>query len=107
VIVALAEAKLLVPVGDMAADHPGLSKVECRVRNGAKLAGGNESCVDRRKPVGIDRENLIENRVLRIARQVEVGVVGKIDGRRRRGGGFKFDCKRVIVIQPSSPAALT
>ncbi len=76
VIVADAKLQLLVLFVNALARSSWLSKIEWRSFDTLQLAGRDQVGIDRRKAIGVDGNDVVENLSLSLPCQIEVGVVG-------------------------------
>ena len=95
-IVAGAEAELLVVGADTRADAVGRSKVERGPRDEGTIAGGNQAGVDRSEAGGAKRDFVVEHVAMAGAGEIEIRVVGEIDGRALIRRGPVIDAKTLI-----------
>lgn len=101
VVVARAVAQLLVVGADALADGVRLAEVEGRARDVGDLSGGDQHRIDRRGVAGIDGHDVVEDRAVTLALEVEEGVVREIHHGRLVGRGavinpeFVFGRERV------------
>ncbi len=84
---------------DAGADLSRLGEIQWRASHGFNLSGRNQSVVDRSVLVGINRQDVIENRIAAGTSQIEVGVVRQIDGRCLVGGCAVADFDSVSVFR--------
>src|SRR5438067_10436387 len=82
VVVAFAVAELLVLGVDAPADRGRTAELERRAFDRRQLAGRNERRVDRREPIGVDRQLVPQDVAVPLAREVEVAVLRQVDWRR-------------------------
>ncbi len=96
-VIATAGLELLVGRIDAGANGGRFPEIERRAFNGPQLARGDQAAVDRREPVGIDGDQMVENGAA--AAQVEIGVVREVDHRGLVGVRGEIDPERVVVGQ--------
>lgn len=96
----MAVAQLLVVGIDPSADGRRQPEIEGRALDRIDPAERHEGRIDRRIAVGGDRQHMVENRMLGVARQVEIGVIGHIDHRRTVGSRLVADVDGIVVRQP-------
>ena len=92
VVVALAVRDLLVLRVDAGADRGGGAEVERRALHRPQLAGRDEGGVDRREPVGLDADLVLQHVAGALPGQVEVGVVRHV--------GDRLGIARQVVVDP-------
>ena len=95
----MAVAQLLVVGVDFGADGLRPPEIEGRTSDRIDPSECQEGRIDRRIAVGGDRQQVVENRMRRIARQVEIGVVRQVDDRRPVGGRLIGDVDGVVLRQ--------
>ena len=105
-----AEAEVVVvaagDLGDVVADVVSGGEVEGGVGDGADLAGGDESFVDGGVGVGVEGEEVVEDGAVAGAGEVEVGVVGKVDGGGLVGGSAVVDAEAAVLEEGVGDGAL-
>jgi hypothetical protein len=94
-IVALAEAQLLVGIPDVGTDRGGMAKVEGCAGHRTQFPGGNQLAVHRGKARGVDLHHVLEH-VARAA-QVEVVMLTEAHDRVRVARGAVLQSQRVVV----------
>ena len=77
-VVAVAVFELLIVLSDARADGGRVSEIERCVRHRLELAGRDEVCINRRQSVGVDRQDVIEDRAGSLPGQIEEGVAGEV-----------------------------
>ena len=99
VVVAVTENQLLIVIVDASPDSGRRSEIHRRSLDRPKFARGDQSLIDRRKTVRVQREFVIQNVAIAFARQIEVTVLAEIDRRSFVGCGFVVNDQLVVVGQ--------
>ncbi len=81
VIVAIADFELLIALTDSCSNRHWLCEVERRTFHTAQFADRNQPGIHRCKAVAVNRQLVLQNVSISLARQIEVGVMCKIDDR--------------------------
>ena len=82
---------------DVASDGFGLGEVERGAGDGGEFAGGDEGGVHGKEAVGVEVCDVVEVFTGLVAAEVEVGVLGEVDGGGFVGGGEELDFEGVVV----------
>ena len=98
-VVALAVLQLLVVFPDPFADLVRRREVKRRAFDGSNFAGRDKAGVRRRHLVSEKREVVVEDRPFRFAVEVEVNMLGHVDGRRLVSRGLVLDAPNVVGRQ--------
>ena len=88
------ELDLLVVAINPLANRQWLAKIQRGAPNRSQFPGGYQSAVDRRKSVGIDLDDVVED--VALGRQIEIGMMGQVAHRLFIGGGGKFQLERIV-----------
>ena len=73
------------------------AEVERRTRNAGQVAGRNQHIADRRVTVGVDSDLRVQDGPVALTREVEVGVIGKVQHGRLGRGRAVLDVQIVPV----------
>ena len=95
-VVSRAVAQLLVVGADALADGVRLAEIERRARDVGDLPGGDQHRVDRRGVAGVDGHDVVEDRAVTLALEVEEGVVREVHHGRLVGRGLVVDAELVF-----------
>ena len=99
VIVSTPQLQLLIIVIDARADGRGPSEIQGRALDRAQFSGRNQGRVNRRETVGVDHELVPQNVAAAFAGQVEVAVMGKIEGCGFVGDGMLVQNELILIGQ--------
>src|ERR1700758_2859665 len=78
VVVAVAQHELFVTIIDARSHSRGLREIERRSFDRSKFTRGDETLIDRREAVGVEREVVIQNIAVAFSGQVEITVLSEI-----------------------------
>ena len=87
-VVAIPEMELLEIIVDTRTNRVSLSKVHGGTLNGLRRTIGDSRLIGRQVGVGVQRQQVITNGGVTLARQVKVGVVGKVQDGNLIGSGL-------------------
>src|SRR6185312_3750695 len=99
VIIAASQHQLFVVLIDALADRSGLGEVHGSALDRSQLAGWDQGLVHGSKAVRIEQEMVPQNVAVALTRQVEIGMLGKIQRRGLVGGSFVIHDQLVVVGQ--------
>lgn len=99
VVVSMGKLELFVVVIDAGADLLWFGEIERRSLYRFKFSRRNQMFVHRCKAVGIDHDLVIEDVAIAFALQIEVAVIGQIDGSGFVGGRFVVDHEFIGVAE--------
>ncbi len=97
VIVAVTRLQLIVGRANPASNGVRPPKVEGGPRHRPQLTCRDHGCIHRSESVGIERQHVVNDRAPRIAAQIEIRVIGEIDGSCLGSPRPVLDLQRVVV----------
>jgi hypothetical protein len=97
VIVTTREEQLLVVRVYPLAYRARFREIEGRPGDGPEFAGWNEGGIDRREAIRVDEGEVAEDVAVSLAFEIEIAVIGEVDGRRCVGDGPILYPEGVVV----------